>query len=296
MVSRKIIQETAYAKINLGLDILGRREDGYHEVRMVMQSVGLSDEVLVRPGSGDYKRPRIEIATNVPGLSCGPDNLAYKAAALLARQAGKIPNVRIELKKSIFLAAGLAGGSADAAAVLRALNRYWRLGLTAAELKTTAAALGSDVPFCIEGGTALARGRGELIEQLPDLPQTAVVLAKPKNLEVSTAWVYKNYRPERVISYPDIRGIAARLSRGARACVPCMGNVLETVTIPAHPAIARLKAAMLGAGAYFAMMSGSGPTVFALAETREKAEKIVAALHDFDVEASVTVTTGRRSL
>ena len=296
MQSKKTIQETAYAKINLGLAILGRRDDGYHEVSMVMQSVALCDEVLVSAGSGDGASTCIEIVTDVPGLSCGSDNLAYKAAALLAKYAGKIPNVRIELRKKIFLAAGLAGGSADAAATLRALNRFWRLQLTLAELKALAAQLGSDVPFCIEGGTALAKGRGEIIEQLPDLPQAAVVLAKPRNLEVSTAWVYKNYNPGRVINNPKIWRLIDMLPMGARACVPYMGNVLETVTIPAHPVIAQIKAAMLGAGAYCAMMSGSGPTVFALAENRETAGKIVAALNDFDVETSVTVTAGRRVL
>ena len=169
----KQITEVAYAKINLGLDILGRREDGYHEVSMIMQSVGLCDEITISPGSGEGK---IELSTNIPGLSCGSDNLAYRAAALLAQHAGIIPNVHIALNKKIFLAAGLAGGSADAAAVLRGLNKYWQLHLENHELERLAALLGSDIPFCIEGGTMLATGRGEILTKLADLPKAIVVL------------------------------------------------------------------------------------------------------------------------
>ena len=284
------IKEVAYAKINLGLDILGKRADGYHEVSMIMQSVGLSDEIVISPGSGEGK---ITISTNIPGLSCGSDNLAYKAAALLAKHAGIIPNVHIALNKKIFLAAGLAGGSADAAAVLRGLNKYWQLHLENHELERLAALLGSDIPFCIEGGTMLATGRGEVLTKLADLPETIVVLAKPRNLEVSTAWVYQHYDKGRVVQAPCIWQLQDRLAAGAPALVPYMGNVLETVTIPAHPVIASIKAAMLGAGAYFALMSGSGPTVFALAHNQETATRILAALADFDVETAITSTVGR---
>ena len=142
------IYETAYAKINLGLDVLGKRSDGYHEVRMVMQSVGLSDAVEIEEGEG------LVVETDHSGLAGGPDNLAWKAAELLARCCGKIPNVHIRLNKKIFLAAGLAGGSSDAAAVMRGLSRLWQLDLTAPELEKLAAELGSDIPFCITGGGA----------------------------------------------------------------------------------------------------------------------------------------------
>lgn len=286
----KTVTETAYAKINLGLDILGRREDGYHEVNMIMQSVGLSDEITISQGSGAGK---IEISCNVHGLSCGPDNLAYRAAALLAGHADIIPNVHIALNKKIFLAAGLAGGSSDAAAVLRGLNRYWQLNLETHELERLAAQLGSDIPFCIEGGTMRATGRGEKLTRLEDLPQTFVVLAKPRNLEVSTAWVYKHYDPARVICHPSIWQMQNKLPGGAHAITPFMSNVLETVTIPAHPVIAAIKAKMLSAGAYYALMSGSGPTVFALADSREAAENIIQALADFDAETAITTTIGR---
>lgn len=282
-----MITEAAYAKINLGLNILGKRADGYHEVAMVMQSVGLSDTITISEGKG------IEISTNIAGLSCGPDNLAYKAAALLAERAGLEPNVHIDLEKRIFMAAGLAGGSSDAAAVLRGLNRYWGLGLTNEQLRQEAAKLGSDIPFCIEGGTALALGRGEIIEPLEDLPETIVVLAKPRGIEVSTAWVYKNYNEGRVIRVPKIRRMAEHIAEGAPALVPYMANVLETVTIPEYPVLASLKAAMVGAGAYYAMMSGSGPTVFAFVDSQDTARQVLAALADFDVETALTTTLGR---
>ena len=284
-----IIKETAYAKINLGLDIIGKRADGYHEVSMIMQSVGLSDEVTISKGTNSG----ISVSTNLHNLSCGSDNLAYRAAALLAGHADITPNVHIALNKNIFLAAGLAGGSSDAAAVLRGLNRYWKLGLENYELEQLGAQLGSDIPFCIEGGTMLATGRGEVLTKLADLPLAHVVLAKPLGLEVSTAWVYKNYNKGRVVHAPCIWQLEDRLAAGAHALTPYMGNVLETVTIPAHPVIAAIKARMLGAGAYYALMSGSGPTVFAFTDTKEAAENVQAALKDFAVETAVTTTIGR---
>ena len=264
-----IIKETAYAKINLGLNILGKRADGYHDVSMIMQSVGLCDEITISKGSSDGG---ITISTNLPGLSCGTDNLAYRAAALLAGHANINPNVHIALNKKIFLAAGLAGGSSDAAAVLRGLNRYWELNLENYELEQLAAQLGSDIPFCIEGGTMLATGRGEVLTKLEDMPETWLVLAKPRGLEVSTAWVYQHFDRGRVVHAPCIWQLEAYLREGGKAIAPYMGNVLETVTIPAHPVIASIKAAMLGAGAYYALMSGSGPTVFGIFDDPDKAE------------------------
>ena len=288
-MAEKII-ETAYAKINLGLSILGKRKDGYHEVSMIMQSVGLCDEVIITEGEG------IQISTNLEGLTCGKDNLAYKAAALLAEKYNITPNVHIILNKKIFMAAGLAGGSSDAAAVLRGLNKYWNLNLGDDTLETLAAELGSDVPFCICGGSAIAKGRVEIIVPLPDMPETIVVLAKLRNLDVSTAWVYKNYNPGRVVNNPSIEQIAEELPKGGKAITHYMGNVLETVTIPANPQIASIKATMLSAGAYYSMMSGSGPTVFAFAENQEIAEKIVDALKNFDVETAITTTVRRKEI
>lgn len=281
------IVEKAYAKINLGLNILGERPDGYHEVAMVMQSVGLADEITISQGQG------IEITTNLEGLSCGPDNLAYKAAKSLADKAGIEPNVHIHLEKHIFMAAGLAGGSSDAAAVLRGLNKFWSLNLSVEELCHIGAKLGSDVPFCIEGGSALATGRGEIVTNIKDMPEAIVVLAKPRGLEVSTAWVYKHYNENRVIRTPKIYRMCENIKDGAHAIWPFFGNVLETVTIPRYPVIASIKAAMVSAGAYYAMMSGSGPTAFAFVDSKEVADKVVEALADFDVEIAVTTTVGR---
>ena len=281
------IEEKAYAKINLGLNILGKREDGYHEVAMVMQTVGLYDTLTFTEGEG------LVITTNRTDLSCGEDNLIHKAAMTLAKKFGLKPNVHIHLEKRIFMAAGLAGGSADAAATLRGLNRLWNLELTNDELRLIAANLGSDIPFCIEGGTAMALGRGEIIAPLDPLPETIVILAKPRGIEVSTAWVYKNYNEGRVLRVPKIHRMAEHVAEGAHAIWPYFGNVLETVTIPEYPVLASIKAAMVSAGAYYAMMSGSGPTVFAFADNDEIAQNVLQALADFDVETAVTTTLGR---
>lgn len=286
----KSVRETAYAKINLGLDILGKREDGYHEVSMIMQTLDLKDTITVT----EVKKPGIHIKTNIPDLSCGEDNLAYKAAKLLADYAKITPSISIRLNKKIFMAAGLAGGSADAAAVLRGLNRLWNLGLDNQALEKISAKLGSDIPFCIEGGTMWAQGRGEVLTKLSDIPEQLVVLAKPKGLEVSTAWVYKNYNRGRVIQVPNIVQLKQILANGMHACTPYMSNVLETVTIPSHPVIAQIKATMLSAGAFFALMSGSGPTVFAFCDNLETAENIITALKDFEVETAIVRTVGRK--
>lgn len=286
----KSVRETAYAKINLGLDILGKRDDGYHEVSMIMQTLDLKDAVTI----SEVKEPGIHIKTNIPGLTCGEDNLAYKAAKLLADYSNIKPNISISLNKKIFMAAGLAGGSADAAAVMRGLNRLWSLGLSVEKLEEMSAKLGSDIPFCIEGGTMWAQGRGEILTKLPNVPEQIVVLAKPKDLEVSTAWVYKNYNHGRVIKAPDIVQLKQNLAKGMHACTPYMSNVLETVTIPGYPVIAQIKATMLSAGAYFALMSGSGPTVFAFCDDEKAAENILDELKIFNVETAIVRTVGRK--
>lgn len=277
----------ARAKINLALDVLYKRPDGYHEVAMVMQSVTLADRVVIEPAE------EISVFADMADLECGPDNLAYRAAALLRRHTGVSLGARIHLEKNIPLAAGLAGGSADAAAVLRGLNTMWQLGLTASELEVLGAMLGSDVPFCLRGGTALATGRGEILTPLPAPPPLWVVLAKPQ-IAVSTAWVYGNYRSELVTAHPDIGGITASLSRGdLPGLATRLANVLETVTVAAHPEIATLKAAMLEHGAMASLMSGSGPTVFGLTESRQQAQEIAQALERATTAwVAVTQTAG----
>ncbi len=277
----------ARAKINLALDVLFKRADGYHEVAMVMQSVALADRVTLEEGAG------ISVIATAADLDCGPSNLAYRAAALLRERCGVDRGVRVTLEKNIPLAAGLAGGSADAAAVLHGLNRLWGLGLTLPELGEIGAALGSDVPFCLCGGTALATGRGEKLRTLPALPRAWVVLAKPP-VAVATAWVYGNYRGERVTVHPDVAGMTVCLDTGDLPGVAArLANVLETVTVPAHPEIAALKAAMRDHGAMASLMSGSGPTVFGLVDNLRQAEQIAAALRgSTDAWVTVTATAG----
>jgi 4-diphosphocytidyl-2-C-methyl-D-erythritol kinase len=259
----------ARAKINLALDVLYKRDDGYHEVAMIMQSIALADRVgLFEQDEG------IAVTTNIAGLDSGPANLAYRAAALIASACGVRRGIRITLDKKIPLAAGLAGGSSDAAAVLNGLNQLWGLGLSMTRLEELAASLGSDVPFCLRGGTMLATGRGEKLSPLPTLPHCWVVLAKPP-VEVSTAWVYGNYHPEVVVRHPDIDGMITSLrQRDLAGVTGKLGNVLESVTVPAHPDIAKLKESMLEYGAMASLMSGSGPTVFALVQQRDQAESI----------------------
>lgn len=281
------ILEKAYAKINLGLDILGKRDDGYHQVRMVMQSIGLHDTVELEEGEG--------LQTKVSGCSLptGPENLVWQAATLLANECDKNPNVHIKLNKKIFLAAGLAGGSSDAAAVLRGLNRLWQLKLSAQELEELAAKLGSDVPFCISGGTALAEGRGEVLTQLPEAPILHLVLAKPK-VEVSTAWVYKNFNQDMVKNRPNIDEIIKALTESdmSKLLANC-GNVLEAVTISAHSIIAQIKKRMLEQGAIYSLMSGSGPTVFGIANSEECAQQVLKSLENLNLETKVTTTVKR---
>lgn len=283
--------EKAFAKINLGLDIAGKRPDGYHEVNMVMQSIALADEIELLPAE------QLSVVTDQNDIPDGPDNLAWKAAVLLAEKYGNKPNVQIRIRKKIFAAAGLAGGSADAAAVLRGLNRLWRLGLSAEELEILAAELGSDVPFCIRGGTAAATGRGEILEPLADMPETWLLLAKPR-VAVSTAWVYQNFRNEDVSARPDITAMKMAIRNSDKqGIIACMGNVLESVTAKAFPEIEAIKEAMRANGAEISLMSGSGPTVFAFVESEERGKQIAAVLRrTFAIDIELTKTLRRNDL
>ncbi|WP_371376339.1 4-(cytidine 5'-diphospho)-2-C-methyl-D-erythritol kinase [Sporomusa aerivorans] len=263
----------AYAKINLALDVLYKRSDGFHEVAMVMQAVSLCDTVSLTSYPGE-----IILTVSRADLPADASNLAYRAAALLKEYTGCRQGACITLDKQIPLAAGLAGGSADAAAVLKGLNILWDLGLSGEELSRLAARLGSDVPFCLCNGTMLATGRGEILSPLPPMPACYVVLAKPP-VEVPTAWVYQQFKADRVAVRPDIAGMCKELEQGSLAGVAGkLANVLENVTIPAHPEIARIKECMLEAGAMAALMSGSGPTVFGLAGSQDQAEVIASRL------------------
>ena len=270
-----MLKINAYAKINLTLDILGKRPDGYHEVSMIMQSVGLADELCLEKQAAGRG---IELVCDKPGLPVDSRNLAYRAAELVLSTYKIASGVRIGLKKRIPMAAGLAGGSADAAAVLRGLNELFSLRLTTKQLCALGEKLGSDVPFCICGGTMLAEGRGELLTRLPDMPECFVVLAKPA-ADVSTAWVYQNYRPEQVAVHPATRAVIDCLESGdLKGISQLLCNVLESVTINRYKEIDLLKKLMLEHGAMASLMSGSGPTVFGLTEDQKTAEHIAEQL------------------
>ena len=272
------------AKINLTLDILGKRPDGYHEVAMVMQSIGLHDTIEMEKSAAG-----IALTINVPWLRADEKNLAWRAAALMQQEYGLSGGVNMRLTKRIPVAAGLAGGSADAAAVLRGMNRLYELGLSDAKLCELGARLGSDIPFCLLGGTMLSTGRGEVLTRLSNLPETWVVLAKPR-ISVSTAWAYQNYDEQGAEQHPDNARIQQEIARGDRKAVAkLLCNVLESVTIKRYAVISRYKELMMEQGAMASMMSGSGPTVFGLAESRGTANKIADCLRA-STKADVFVT------
>ena len=270
----------AYGKINLGLDVVRKREDGYHEVRMIMQTVGLHDRITMEK----RREPGIRTETNLPYVPDGEGNLAYRAAKLLADEFGIEEGVKITIKKYIPVAAGMAGGSTDAAAVLVGMNRLFSLGLSRRELMSRGVKLGADVPYCILRGTALSEGIGEILTELKPAPQCHVVLAKPQ-VSVSTKAVYGKLRANelRPEQHPDIDGMVEAIREGSLAGVTArLGNVLETVTIPDHPEIGTIKEILMDQGAEGALMSGSGPTVFGLFKDMEAAERAVEVLKQAD--------------
>ncbi len=281
------IELKALAKINLGLDVLGRRENGYHDVRMVMQSVYLYDEVKIEKTD----REGITVETNLGFLPTGDGNIAYKAAQLLKDEFGISDGIRIVLRKHIPVAAGLAGGSSNAAAVLYGMNRMFRLGLSRQEMMDRGVKLGADVPYCIMRGTVLAEGIGEELKELPQMPKCTVLIAKPP-VSVSTKAVYEALDAEEITDHPDIDGIIAGLEEGSLKKVAAyMGNVLEGVTIPMHPVISEIKEEMKAAGAINAMMSGSGPTVFGLFENRADARNAQKRIREKSLARQVYVTS-----
>lgn len=264
----------ALGKINLGLDILGRRENGYHDVRMVMQTVYLYDRVILEK----TRKTGIEISTNLSYLPVNENNIAYKAAELLQREFGIREGIRISLEKHIPVAAGMAGGSSNAAAVLFGMNRMFDLGLSEEGLKERGVTLGADVPYCIMRGTVLAEGIGEILTPLPPLPKCYVLIAKPP-LSASTKTVYEKIDREGIKSHPDIDGILAGLREGnLQQVAGSMGNVLEQVMLEEYPVLQKIKDVMLMSGALNAMMSGSGPTVFGIFTSRGRARAAAARL------------------
>ncbi len=278
----------ALAKINIGLDVLRRREDGYHDVKMIMQTVGIYDQIDLMK----QKEPGIRVKTNLFYLPENENNLVYKAARLLMDEFSLKEGIFIDLNKYIPVAAGMAGGSSDAAAVLHGMNRMYELGLSREELMKRGVAIGADVPYCIMRGTALAEGIGEKLTPLPPMPACFVLVAKP-GISVSTKFVYENLhanelRPEQ---HPDIDAAVAGIREGnLKRTAQAMGNVLELVTVKEYPVIEEIKNFMKAHGALNAMMSGSGPTVFGLYERKETARQAYYRLRRTNLAKQVYLT------
>lgn len=260
----------ATAKINLGLDVLRRREDGYHDLRMIMQMTGMFDRISMFPRAG---RPGISFRTNLPYIPANENNLAYRAAKILMDEFEVSDGLSINLQKFIPVAAGLAGGSTDAAAVLIGTNKLFHLGLSLEELMVRGKKLGADVPYCLLGGTALAEGIGEVLTPLPDMPPCSILLAKPP-VSVSTKEVYGALRADEIEVHPDIDGMVEALKAGdlRGVCDRC-ANVLEDVTAPSRPIIGEMEQDMKKMGALCSIMSGSGPTVFGIFDDESAARK-----------------------
>ena len=259
----------ALAKINLGLDVVRRREDGYHEVRMIMQTIHLYDKLEITK----TKEPGIVITSNLSYVPTNENNLVYKAAKILMDEFNIQEGVSVNLIKRIPVAAGMAGGSSDAAAMLYGMNQIFDLKLSRKELMERGVKIGADVPYCLMRGTALAEGIGEELTQLPPMVKCPVLIAKPQ-ISVSTKFVYENLKLNEETIHPDIDQLIADIkNKDLHAIAGHMGNVLETVTIPEYPVIAEIKEQMMKSGAVNAMMSGSGPTVFGLFEDEETVQK-----------------------
>ena len=277
----------APAKINIGLDVLRRREDGYHEVKMIMQSIRLFDRLTLTKSD----KPGIRLTTNLRFLPVNEDNLVYRSAKLLMDEYKLEGGLDIQLDKRIPVAAGMAGGSTDAASCMLALNDLYELGLSKRQLMKRGVRLGADIPYCILKGTALSEGIGEKISTIPKMPDCYVLICKP-GIHVSTGFVYTNLVLDENTPHPDIDYmITCMKKKDLKTLCQNLGNVLETVTIPAYPVIGKIKAAMLECGALNAMMSGSGPTVFGIFDEEEKAKTAAEKLRREDGTRQIFLTT-----
>ena len=266
---RDTAQLKSLAKINLGLDVIGRRENGYHDVRMVMQTIYLYDDVTVKK----TEEPGIVVKTNLSYLPVNEDNIAYKAAKMLIDEFGIEQGVEITLNKHIPVAAGLAGGSSNAAAVLVGMNRIFDLKLSQKDMMERGVKLGADVPYCVMRGTVLAEGIGEILTPLPPMPKCYILIAKP-GINVSTKVVYEKLDSKPIENHPNIDAIINGLAENdVYKVAASLGNVLEAVTIEDYPVIEDIKDAMKEAGALNAMMSGSGPTVFGIFDDKKVAKE-----------------------
>lgn len=277
----------AYAKINLGLDVIRRREDGYHEVSMVMQTIRIYDQLELEK----TREPGIVLTTNRSFIPTDSNNLVYKAAKLMMDRYQIDEGVKIGLRKVIPVSAGMAGGSSDAAATLVGINRLFHLGLSMEELMKLGVKIGADVPYCVMRGTALAEGIGEVLTPLAPMPDCWILIGKP-GVNVSTKFVYTNLKLDEHTRHPDIAGMVQALgNQDLYGITSRMGNVLEDVTIPAYPVIDEIKNHMKANGAVNAMMSGSGPTVFGIFDDREKAERALLRLKESGLTRQTFLTT-----
>lgn len=276
----------AYAKINLGLDVLRRLENGYHEVKMIMQMVDLSDTLTFELRNDK----EIEITADTEKLPCDEHNLIYKAAKIFFEETGEPFGVSVHLTKRIPIAAGMAGGSTDAAATLKGLNQLAGEPLSLEKLQEIAVKIGADVPYCVMGGTALSEGIGEKLTKLAAPPETVLLIAKP-DIDVSTAFVYQNLHLDRLSGHPDIDGMRKAIESGDLGGITDrLGNVLETVTIPNYPIIGQIKELCKNGGCEGTLMSGSGPTVFAIFTEKEKARRVAEQIQNDKLASQVFVT------
>lgn len=281
-----VLVRKAYAKINLGLDVLRRREDGYHEVKMIMQTVGIHDILTFKEAPEGV----LELSVDSMQIPDNDDNLIIKAARLLMKTAGINKGVSINLEKNIPVAAGMAGGSTDAAATLLGLNEFFGLSYTREDLQKMGVKLGADIPYCIMGGTALSEGIGEKLSPLPAPPAAYLLVAKP-DLMISTKYVYENLHANNLKEHPDIDAMieAIKESDLHKMCA-LMGNVLETVTERENPIITQIKKLMIEEGAIGSLMSGSGPTVFGIFEEEKKAKQCLSLLQEKELAKQLFVT------
>ena len=264
------VEERAYGKINLSLDVLGRRENGYHDVSMVMQTVDIYDVISLNKLESDSE---IILTANIDTLPLDETNIVYKAVKLIKEEYGIDTGVSVHIEKHLPIAAGMGGGSSDCAATLRGVNRLFELGLSDEKLEELGVRLGADVPFLIKGGIALAEGIGEKLTKLPDFPDCVFVIAKP-DLGVSTKEVYEAFDGLKEVKHPDIGKLVKSLGNtNLKEIVKLLGNVLEEVTAKKYEIIEIVKNLLIDNGAVFSMMTGSGPTVFGIFENSEQAEK-----------------------
>lgn len=280
------ITRKAYAKINLGLDVIRKRPDGYHEVKMIMQTVDIWDLLTFRKISN----PGIFLSVDQQEIPAGPDNLVYKAAEMIMQKYHINSGVEITLEKHIPVAAGMAGGSTDAAAVFHGLNQLFDLGMSLEQMQGMGVKIGADVPYCIMGGTALSEGIGEVLTALAPPPACTLLVAKP-DISVSTKFVYENLHADKLTKHPDIDGMIGAIREGNLAGITeRMENVLETVTVKAYPVIRQIKKAMLDKGAENALMSGSGPTVFGIFKEDRTGKEALEEIKKQGLASQVFVT------